>query len=44
MAKNRKWDKTGGAGVMVKNKKWVKIEDWCAFTPDRSHDRHMKAP
>ena len=29
---------------MVKNRKWVKIEDWCAFTPDRSPGWHTKAP
>ena len=36
--------KTGGVHVMVKNRKWVKIEDWCAFTPDRSPGWHTKAP
>ena len=29
---------------MVKNRKWVKIEDWCAFTPDRSSGWHTEAP
>ena len=29
---------------MVKNRKWEKIEERCAFTPDRSLDWHTKAP
>ena len=42
---NRKLSKkTGGVYVMVKNRTWEKIEEWCAFKPDRSIDWHRKAP